>query len=1412
MRCLKPSACTAAAGTSALVGAGDAESFEFGGPFGAMMAMGITSPFSTTARTAYAATLAPPLFFHPAVELSDVEAGIGGFIINGVTADDRSGFSVNFAGDVNGDGNADVIVGADGSDPNGSESGAAYVVFGKPDGVAVELSDVAADNGDFVINDVSVDDLAGKSVSGGDINGDGLDDLIVGAGGDDLYGASSGASFVVFSKSSGSPVELSDVEADSGGFAINGAAAYDRSGFSVSNAGDVNGDGLDDLIVGAIGSGPNGVASGASFVVFGKTDGTAVELSAIEAGVGGFAMNGIAEGNRAGISVSGGGDVNHDGLSDLIVGAVGDAPNGLLSSASFVVLGKGAIDLVTASDTGSSNVDNNTGDFTPTIAFTTEAGVTVEIDWDDGNGFLPDNPGTGFIQQETLAAPYLSTGLKTIQVRATNGLLESTTERITVTISTTPTPGDDFIDLSSSTTDENISALAGNDIVLTGTGADMLFGNEDNDVLSGGPNGDLLDGGTGNDTASYMNSAAGVLADLQNPGLNTGDAAGDTYVSIENLEGSEFGDNLSGDGGPNIIDGLGGNDFLYGRAGADMLFGGDDNDVLISGNLLDGGAGVDEAWYNQAASGVQIDLAASHVNTGEAAGDTYVSIENLFGSNFNDTLSGDDLDNVISGHGGNDTIFGRDGNDFLNGGAGDDQLIGGLGVDHYNGGAGIDRVQYQDFTTGMRVDLQNSGTNTGAAAGETYTLVEDVLTTAGNDSLFGNASANRLYGFDGDDRVFGRAGNDTLFGGNGNDLLNGESNDDVLVGGADADIFRVDGTNFGTDRIADFALEDIIDLRFISGVDDFADLQAAHMVQTGANVTITVPEGQLILQSFLIGDLTVNNFLIVGLTPVDLVDTSDSGVSDTDELTNDTTPTIEFIADAGTDVMIDWDDGNGFIAASSAGAGAGAGAGAAQQETLGTGYTTDGTKNIQVQATGPLGQVFTENLTIEIDSSTSLSPLDLVDSSDSGTSNSDDLTSDTLPAIEFTAEAGATVEIDWDDGNGFVAAASNGTGAAQQETIGADYVTDGPKNVQVRVTDDAGNELTESLAVTIDTGTELSSVDLLASSDTGISDTDDLTNDTTPTIEFTAETGSTVEIDWDDGNGFVAAAGNGIGAAYTTDGVKTIQVQVTDSAGNQSVEQLAVTINTDITLSGIDLIDSSDDGPSNTDDISGDITPTIEFTAEADAAIEIDWGDGAGFVPAASAGTGAPQQETLATPYTTNGLKAIQVRATDDAGNTLTDNLDITTVGVGPDNVPGGFSDDNLFGYTGDDSILIHWGMDTATGGEGADEFKFDGRYVINGDAHTITDLNFSEGDRLEFRFMDNGTFDNSVDLTNFLKVFASGSKAIANSTDDLLEIDLNGVMTGTSDGFGGSILTCEVDGNTFTLTLDGIDIFGLSP
>ena len=192
------------------------------------------------------------------------------------------------------------------------------------------------------------------------------------------------------------------------------------------------------------------------------------------------------------------------------------------------------------------------------------------------------------------------------------------------------------------TGDQLIRGDDGNDLVFGHGGTDYLRGDAGDDVLVGGSDGDILDGGIGIDTASYEDASVGVVVNLSNPNANTNDARGDSFISIENLTGSDFNDRLTGDGNDNT---------LQGGLGADVL---------------NGAGGIDTASYAHAYRGVIASLTTPSSNRGEAQGDSFISIENLRGSNFADTLTGNAGANVLAG---------GLGNDVLNGGAGPDIFL-----------------------------------------------------------------------------------------------------------------------------------------------------------------------------------------------------------------------------------------------------------------------------------------------------------------------------------------------------------------------------------------------------------------------------------------------------------------------------------------------------------------------------------------------------------------------------------------------------------------------------------------------------------------------------------------------------------------------------------------------------------------
>jgi Ca2+-binding RTX toxin-like protein len=305
----------------------------------------------------------------------------------------------------------------------------------------------------------------------------------------------------------------------------------------------------------------------------------------------------------------------------------------------------------------------------------------------------------------------------------------------------------------------------------------------------------------------------------------------DIFISVENAYGSVHDDDIVGNeerntligfAGADRISGLGGNDNLQGRDGDDQLSGGVGNDVLRGGagaDLLDGGEGRDSADYRDSTSAIAIDLAAGTASGGTAEGDTLLSIENIYGTEYNDILVGSAEANTLLGYGGDDMLFGNEGKDNLQGGDGQDELRGGLdndtlrggaGADILDGGEGRDSADYRDSSSAVAVDLSAGTVSGGTAEGDTLLSIENIYGTEYNDTFSGNAEANTLLGYGGDDVLFGNEGNDNLKGGNGDDLLNGGLGKDTLSGGLGNDTFvfdRVLNAATNKDIIADFTAD-----------------------------------------------------------------------------------------------------------------------------------------------------------------------------------------------------------------------------------------------------------------------------------------------------------------------------------------------------------------------------------------------------------------------------------------------------------------------------------------------------------------------------------------------------------------------------------------------------------------------------
>ena len=376
-----------------------------------------------------------------------------GFVMSSDGPIQGIGGSPMSAGDVNGDGFADIVVGAPRNSDAGYDAGAAYVIFGKADGFGpIDLEHLASTDG-FVLRGAEGSWAGYRVAAADDVNGDGYADIIIGAphlagGGDRLY---VGAAYVILGKAEGfGPIDLTHL-APSDGFMIKSSDDRAEAGASVSSAGDVNGDGYADLIVGAPYAALDAPFqdTGAAYVIFGKADGFGpIDLDAL-ASEDGYMVLGTQR-SHLGNSVAPAGDINGDGVDDLMIGAEN-------SNKAYVIYGTLPTEDV--------------------VRIGSVIGQTI-------------HGGLGNDRLEGLGGDDVLIG------GAGSDTLEG---------------GQGNDDLNGGDGDDRLSGGVDNDIMHGGDGKDRLFGDTGDDALYGGEGKDLLTGGHGADRFHF--SLGGTAAD-----------------------------------------------------------------------------------------------------------------------------------------------------------------------------------------------------------------------------------------------------------------------------------------------------------------------------------------------------------------------------------------------------------------------------------------------------------------------------------------------------------------------------------------------------------------------------------------------------------------------------------------------------------------------------------------------------------------------------------------------------------------------------------------------------------------------------------------------------------------------------------------------------------------------------------
>jgi Ca2+-binding RTX toxin-like protein len=642
----------------------------------------------------------------------------------------------------------------------------------------VSLAALTAQTG-FSINHADPDDVFGASLASGDFDGDGLDDLLIGAPGSNAPGAA----YLVFGSTAlGTAVTTSGLTGTNG-FRIDGAGTQ-TAGNSVSIA-DVDRDGFDDLIIGSQQSDAGASQGGSAYVVYGTGAAQAATfaLSGVD-GSNGFRFDGTDVLDRAGFTVSAG-DVNGDRIDDVIASSEG----GFGGGKTYVVFGQGGP--APRPPLGASALDGDNGFvIDPTGAYSLSFSYAVAAGAGDFNrdGFddIIVNPifGTEVFLVYGKADFDASFALSTVDgVSGANGLRLTNVGNSNYTSSVSAAGdlnGDGLDDLLVASDNSNIidGDFAG--------AAYVVFGRSDAvaeiDVTTlNGADGFAMKGAFGGQQLGAFVSSAG---DMNGDGFDDILVAGDeaetpAYVVFGKATGwtAEFEPaTLNGDNGFALTGGAG---YSFGPAAAAGDVNGDGLDDLAITDL-----------------GANAGAGAVHIVYGRLS---EVAV-NRIGSAANQEIHGSDLDDTLSALGGSDTLRGHDGDDILKGGEVYDTL---------DGGDGHDTVDYTASAKRIVAKLAGPAPQSKGEGRDTLVSVENLIGSAFNDRLTGDAEDNHLWGGVGRDRIGGGDGADTLAGGAGADLLAGSDGADVFV------FAEIDSP---IERIIDLEAGDTIDLSAIDAI------------------------------------------------------------------------------------------------------------------------------------------------------------------------------------------------------------------------------------------------------------------------------------------------------------------------------------------------------------------------------------------------------------------------------------------------------------------------------------------------------------------------------------------------------------------------------------------------------------------